>query len=171
MGMDAMTRKVHPILLGLILLFSIIDMCISAWITAKYNANHNNPDSGIRARVRFAVFTSVWSIVITTILLVAFLFMPANGLASVGSQFVLLMITWILWLAVAASITQTLGGALDCTTEEKFVYCGQLNALQGFNWLIWVLLTFIVIWVLIRGIQAARRGEGFGGSMVERDTV
>lgn len=64
-----------------------------------------------------------------------------------------------------------------------FVYCGQLNALEGFAWVIWcvllihvhhffvhvlarLLVTFAILVVLIRGILAARRGDGMRGSLM-----
>lgn len=48
-----------------------------------------------------------------------------------------LLVTWILWLAAAAAFTESVGGSLNCSVQTKFVYCGQLNALEGFAWLIW----------------------------------
>ena len=99
-----------------------------------------------------------------------------------------LFVTWVFWLAAAAALTQSLGGALDCHTQTEFVYCGHLNALSGFAWLIWfvffffslyhcltskltivyrVVLTFVFLFVIIRAIMGARRGEGVAGPMVE----
>ncbi|KAF8816211.1 hypothetical protein BYT27DRAFT_7185025 [Phlegmacium glaucopus] len=165
--MDAAIRKGHPIMFGGIILFSIIEMCIAAWITAKYNANHNFPNSGLRARVRYILFISIWTIVLSSLYLGLFLTMAGSMISSVASHFVFLVVTWIFWLAAAAALTQSVGGALDCSTQTKFIYCGQLNALEGFAWLIWVLLTFMLIFVLIRGVIVARRGEGIAGTMVE----
>lgn len=152
---------------GAIVVFSIIEMCISAWITAKYNANHNFPNSGVRARVRYILFVSIWTILFGSGFLVVFLVATTSALASVASHFFFLTVTWILWLAAAAAITQTLGGALNCHTQSFFVYCGQLSALEGFAWLIWVLLTFMLLFVLIRGITSAKRGDGYAGALVE----
>ena len=45
-----------------------------------------------------------------------------------------LFLRWIIWLAAAASITQTLGGTLNCHAQTYFVYCSQLNALSRFAW-------------------------------------
>ena len=53
-----------------------------------------------------------------------------------------LFVTWVFWLAAAAALTQSLGGALDCHIQTKFVYCGHLNALSGFAWLIWFVFFF-----------------------------
>ena len=58
-----------------------------------------------------------------------------------------LFVTWVFWLAAAAALTQSLGGALDCHTQTEFVYCGHLNALSGFAWLIWFVFFFISVHV------------------------
>lgn len=74
-----------------------------------------------------------------------------------------LAITWVLWLAAAAAITQTLGGSLNCSHETFFIYCGQLNALEGFAWLIW----FVLFLCWFRNILTLHKGTAhtyFGGS-------
>jgi hypothetical protein len=164
--MDASIRKGHPMMFGAIVVFSIIEMCIAAWITAKYNANHNFPNSGLRARVRYILFVSIWTTLLGSVYLGLFLSMAGSMISSVASHFVFLALTWIFWVAAAAALTQSVGGALNCSVQT-IVYCGQLNALEGFAWLIWVLLTFMLILVLIRGIKVARRGDGIAGAMVE----
>jgi hypothetical protein len=140
-------------------------LSIAAWITAKYNKNHNFPTSSARAQVRYLLFMSIWTIVFGTVYLVGFLMAASSIFVSVASHFFLcvlshstchlnrstvffpnhifmrnviysLFLTWILWLAAAAAITQTLGGALNCHVQTYFVYCRQLNALEGFAWLI-----------------------------------
>jgi hypothetical protein len=71
-----------------------------------------------------------------------------------------------MWTAAAASITEMLGGGLNCKAQDAYVYCNQLNALEGFAWLEWLLVTFAIVVVLIRGIVAARRGDGYRGGLV-----
>lgn len=56
---------------------------------------------------------------------------------NINNPFLSLIITWIFWLAAAASITTDLGGTLDCSTQNYFAYCGQLNAMLALSWLIW----------------------------------
>jgi len=165
--MDVALRKGHPITFGAIVVFAIIEMCIAAWITAKYNSHHNFPNSGLRARVRYILFVSVWTILFSSAYLGLFMLYAGNMITSVASHFVFLFLTWILWLAAAAALTQSLGGTLDCKIQFEFVYCGHLNALEGFAWLIWVVLTFMLIFVLVRGIMGARRGEGVAAPMVQ----
>jgi len=157
--MDTFFRKGHPIVLGAIIVFAIIEMCIASWITAKYNAHGNFPNSGLRARVRYILFVSIWTITFGSVYLALFIAMAGSVISSLLSHFVFLFVTWIFWLAAAAALTQSVGGALNCSTQTFFVYCGQLSALEGFAWLIWVVLSFMLLAVVIRGIMAGRRGE------------
>ncbi|KIM47224.1 hypothetical protein M413DRAFT_23459 [Hebeloma cylindrosporum] len=167
-SMNSVVRKGHPVAFGALALFALIELSIAAWITAKYNSKHNSPGSSVTVRVRYILFMSVWTIVFGGLYLVGFIVAGAGSMfTSVASHFFFLFLTWILWLAAAAAITQTLGGALNCHTQTYFVYCGQLNALEGFAWLIVVMVTLMLLFVLIRGIQSARRGDGFAGGLVE----
>jgi len=165
--MDAAMRKGHPIVFGVIVVIAIIEMCISAWITAKYNTLHNFPNSDLQARVRYILFASIWTVLLSSAYLVLFITMAGNVIASVASHFVFLLLTWVFWLAAASALTQSLGGALDCQIQSAFVYCVHLNALEVFAWLIWAILTLMLLIVLLRGIIGARRGEGVAAPMVE----
>jgi hypothetical protein len=148
-------------------LFALIEMCIAAWLTARYNSRHDYPFRAVRTRVRYILFCSVWTIAIGLVYLILF-WVTAVGsvITSVASHFIFLFITFILWLAAAAAITQSLGGGLSCSHQNFWNYCGQLNAVEGFAWLIWILVTFTLIMVIIRGIAAARSGDGYGGGLV-----
>jgi len=164
--MDAAMRKGHPIVFGAIVVISIIEMSISAWITAKYDTLYNFPTFDLQARVRYILFASVWTVLFSSAYLALFITMAGNVIASIASHFVFLLLTWIFWLAAASSLTQSLGGALNCHIQTYF-YCVHLNALEGFAWVIWAVLTLTLLIVLIRGIIGARRGEGVAAPMVE----
>ncbi|KAF9523077.1 hypothetical protein CPB83DRAFT_863418 [Crepidotus variabilis] len=166
MAMDAIVRRGHPVVFGLLVLFAIIELCITAFVTAKYNSHHNYPNRSTRDRVRYLLFLSVWTTVFGAAFLGMFLVFMDNILVSVASHFVFLIITWILWLAAAAAFTSSIGGALNCHTQSFFVYCGQLNAIEGFAWLIWVVITLLLVFVLIRGIISQKRGDGVRGGLV-----
>lgn len=179
-------------------------MCIAAWVTAQYIAKHSAPNSATQDRVRFVLFASVWSITLCTVYIVLFLKAATRKVASVASHVVLsvllslyavpfltlirishsLSITWIFWVAAAASMTTALGGMLNCNTDTFFVYCGHLNAILVFSWIIWfallyhlsaataefchrILVSLTLIGTLLCGIQAAKRGDGFFGSLVD----
>jgi len=167
MGFDSHIRRGHPITFGLIVFFSIIEVAISAWLVAHYNTNHNFTDKSEQDRVRFLLFTSSWTVIFGAAYMGLFLYSPSGSpVTSVLSHGVFLLITWIFWTAGAAAITSTLGGGLNCVTQDTFVYCGQLNALEGFAWVVWILVTFAIIVVIIRGISAQRRGDGPHGHLV-----
>jgi len=167
MNINAATRKGHPIVFGVLIVAAIIELCIAAWMTAKYNTNQNFPNSTFQTRVRYILFASIWTVLLGSIYLTLFIFMAGNVVASIGSHFVFLFLTWIFWLAAATALTQSLGGTLDCNIQDQVVYCGHLNALEGFAWLIWLLLTLMLFFVAIRGIMGARRGDEVTAPMVE----
>ncbi|TFK21644.1 hypothetical protein FA15DRAFT_672402 [Coprinopsis marcescibilis] len=169
-GSDSAVRRAHPILFGSIVLFALIEMCIAAWLTAKYNANHNYPFGSVRTRVRYILFCSIWTVFVGTIFLVLFMVTSAGSIfTSVAAHFIFLLITFILWIAAAASITESLGGGLSCSHQNFFAYCGQLNAVEGFAWLVWILVTAALIMVLIRGIAAAKSGDGVSSGLVSSE--
>jgi hypothetical protein len=70
-----------------------------------------------------------------------------------------------MWTAtVVAVATMFYGGLYNCTTQ--YAYCNELGALEAFAWIEWLLVAFAVIVVLVRGIAAARRGDGLRGGLV-----
>ncbi|KAJ7215312.1 hypothetical protein B0H12DRAFT_1205670 [Mycena haematopus] len=167
MGMDTHVRRGHPITFGLIIFFGIIELALSAWLTSKFNMLHNQRSLTERDRVRFTLFTSTWTILFSGILLVLFWHSTDGSvLTSVLSHLIVLSFSWIMWTAVVSSVTSMLGGGLSCNHQNTYVYCNQLNALEGFAWVEWVLVTFAIIVVIVRGISAARRGDGYRGSLV-----
>ncbi|KDQ62851.1 hypothetical protein JAAARDRAFT_357786 [Jaapia argillacea MUCL 33604] len=166
MSIDSHVRRGHPIVFGLIIFFAIIELAISAWLTSMYNKHSNYFNLGVRDRSRFILFSSIWTIVFSIAYMGMFL-QSATGsvFTSVASHIIFLFLTWVFWLAAASSITAALGGGLNCKLDGV-VYCGQLNAEEGFAWVLFVLTTFALIAVLIRGISAARRGDGYRGQLV-----
>ncbi|KAJ7891349.1 hypothetical protein B0H14DRAFT_3428654 [Mycena olivaceomarginata] len=166
MGMDTHVRRGHPITFGLIILFGVIELALSAWLTSKFNMLHNQRSLSERDRVRFTLFTSTWTIFSLGYWSSSF-GTHRTALCSLVSWLIsYLGFSWIMWTAAAASITEMLGGGLNCKAQDAYVYCNQLNALEGFAWLEWLLVTFAIVVVLIRGIVAARRGDGYRGGLV-----
>ncbi|KAH6910983.1 hypothetical protein BKA70DRAFT_1269088 [Coprinopsis sp. MPI-PUGE-AT-0042] len=170
-GSDSAVRKGHPILFGSIVLFSIIQLCLTAWLTARYNDRHDYPFPAVQTRIRYILFCSVWTAIAGTGFLVMFWVMAGSSImTSVAAHFILCPICHLDFLGRrSASITQTLGGGLSCSQQDIWPYCGQLNAVEGFSWLIWILVTFTLVMVIIRGIAASRAGSGYGSSLVAGD--
>jgi hypothetical protein len=169
MSLNPVFRYGHPIIFTAIILFSIVTLSDAAFLVSKHNSHHNFTNLGERDRVRYILFTSIWTLVTAPVFMVLFLIAPiGHPLTSVATHLIYLFVTWALWSASAAAITATLGGGrgLNCGTQHLFVYCGQLNALEAFSWMIWILLTVAIMLVIVRAIIAGRGGEGYSGSLV-----
>ena len=159
--LQLISRVQNLVTFGDLVIFSLIKLSIATWMTAKYNASHNFPTSSARARVCYTLFILIWTTISGSVYLVGFLVAASSIFTSVASHFFLyvlahhllkflssffsnqilirnitysLFLRWIIWLAAAASITQTLGGTLNCHAQTYFVYCSQLNALSRFAW-------------------------------------
>ncbi|KIM69912.1 hypothetical protein SCLCIDRAFT_12609 [Scleroderma citrinum Foug A] len=165
MAFDNHMQRGYPIVFGLMLLFSAIELAISAWLTARFSARHDYFSTDERDRTHFILFSSIWTVVVSTTYLIFFFALPSTVVSSVLSHIVLLVLTWIFWTAGAASVTSMLGGGLNCS-QTVFAYCSQLNAMEAFAWLIWILVTLLLIVVTIRGILATRRGDGVRGPLL-----
>ncbi|KAI0319940.1 hypothetical protein OF83DRAFT_1107489 [Amylostereum chailletii] len=168
MSIDAHVRRGHPITLGLLTFFGIIELAIAAWLTSRYNSHHNYPFVGIRDRTTFLLFTSAWTVVFSLLFVLLFMHSASTGspLTSVASHFVVFLLTWLFWTAGAASLTAGLGGGLNCSAHGQPAYCNQLNALEAFAWVEWVIVTVFLVIVLLLGIRSLRRGDGYRGQMV-----
>jgi hypothetical protein len=162
-------RRGHPILFGLIIVLAIIEMSIAAFLTERYNTHHNFPSTTLRDRARFLLFTSIWTIVFGAFYMVAYLVGGGAGsiFVSVASHGIFLFVTWVFWLAGAAAVTASLGGGNNCSNINfNLPYCNQLNALMGFAWTEWIIVTFAFVAVFILGVRSVRRGDGYRGQLV-----
>ncbi|TFY80228.1 hypothetical protein EWM64_g3781 [Hericium alpestre] len=166
MPFDTHVRRGHTITFSLLILFGIVELAISAWLVSRYNQHHNASDA-VRSRTAYLLFCSVWTIFFSFIFGLLFLHSASTGslLTSVGAHGLIFALTWIFWTAGAASITAALGGGLNCS-DTGMPYCGQLNALEAFAWIEWVLTTFAIFMLLIVGFRSLRRGDGFRGQLV-----
>ncbi|KAG9313856.1 hypothetical protein JVU11DRAFT_4623 [Chiua virens] len=165
MAFEDWIRQGHPILFGVLIVLSFIELSISAFLAAKFNRHHNYFSIDERDRTSFLLFTSIWTIVLSGLYMTFFFVFPDSVFNSVGSHICFLLVTWIFWTSGAAAITAALGGGLNCS-NTVIVYCGQLNALEAFAWIIWITVTFAIIVAAARGIIAARRGDGLKGPLV-----
>jgi len=164
MAYDSHVRRGHPIIFSLLLIFAIIELSISAWLVARFNQHHNFLDTAVRDRTRYLLFCSVWTVLLSPFFLAMTFVAPGSIFASLASHTIFLFVTWVFWLAGAAAIAEALGGRLNCS--HHFVYCGQLNTLEAFAWMIWVLLTLAFFFVLFMSASALRRGDGARGPLI-----
>ncbi|KAJ3854018.1 hypothetical protein EV368DRAFT_37631 [Lentinula lateritia] len=169
MAFESHIRRGHPIIFSLLALFGIIELALSAWLTARFDRFQDYSDISERDRVRFTLFASIWTVVSSVLFGVLFtVHSEASAVTNIISHVVWSVLSWIIWTAAAAAVTEMLGGGLNCNDVTGFNYCGQLNALEAFAWIEWILTTFAVIVVLICAITAAKRGDGYRGGLVSQ---
>ncbi|KAI0307662.1 hypothetical protein B0F90DRAFT_1807119 [Multifurca ochricompacta] len=144
--------------------FFILQLAISAWLTGRYNSRHNFLSTTERDRVRFLLFCSIWTTFLSPIFPAVLLLGWVKVLSSVAAHVIFMFLSWVFWLSGAAAITDSLGGGLDC--DLGFVYCGQLNALEAFAWIEWVVLTLGFVFVMVIAVRATQQGEGYRGPFV-----
>jgi len=164
MAYDSLLRRSYFIFFGVIVVIAVIELAISAWLTARYASRHNFLSTTERDRVHFLLFCSVWSTVLSPIFPVLLTQELALFVTGIAAHTIFVFISWVFWLSGAAAITASLGGGLDCNFH--FVFCGQLNALEAFAWLEWAVLTVGLIYVLVMAVRAKQRGEGYNEPLV-----
>jgi len=164
MAYDSLLRRAYFIFFGILVIFAVIELSISAWLTARYDSHHNYLSITERDRVRFLLFCSTWTTLLSPIFPVLLLLESAELLTGIAAHVIFLFLSWVFWLSGAAAITESLGGGLDC--HLGFVYCSQLNALEAFAWIEWVVLTVGFIYVLVVAVRVIQRGEGYNAPLV-----
>jgi vacuolar-type H+-ATPase subunit I/STV1 len=76
---------------GLLIFFAIIELAISAWLTARYH-RYGAPSS-LAGRTHFALFTSVWTVVFTFLYGILFWHSAAGSvLTSIASHGILCVV-------------------------------------------------------------------------------
>lgn len=113
MAFDKHVRRGHPIVLSLLVFFGIIELAISAWLTSRFNKFHDNSSSTEKTRVEYTLFASCWTVVTSLFFGLLFFQSPTGALTSILVHIVWLVLSWIIWTAAAAAITQMLGGGMS----------------------------------------------------------
>jgi len=167
MSYSSFLKPGYYIFFVLIIFIAIIELAISAWLTSRYNSRHNFLSTTERDRVRFLLFCSIWTTFLSPIFPVVLSSESLEVLSSVAAHLVFLFLSWVFWLSGAAAITQSLSGGFNCS-HHHFVYCGQLNALEAFAWIEWVLLTFAFVFVIVLAVRAGQRGQGYRDPVVPK---
>ena len=156
---------------GTLIVFCIITLGISGFLVQRFHSLHNYTNLGERDRVRFILFTSAWTLITAVAVWLwhsnFFRVQPGAPRSTTAAsslmagRLVLISIPWVLWIVAARAITDTLGGGrtLNCWEQTTFVYCGHLNALEAFSWMVWVMLTIAILMVVLRTILAIKCGQ------------
>lgn len=163
MAYDTLLRRGYFIFFGVVVVIAIIELSISAWLSARYHDRRNFLTTTERDRVHFLLFCSIWTTFLSPIFPVLLILEWAQFMAGIAAHVIFLFLSWVFWLSGAAAITQSLGGGLNCNLG--FVYCSQLNALEAFAWIEWVVLTLGFVYVMVIAVRANQRGEGYNGAL------
>ncbi|KAJ7508340.1 hypothetical protein B0H11DRAFT_1964433, partial [Mycena galericulata] len=149
------TNAINLVVFGLTIFYGIIEvfsnnalvkLSLAAWLTCFTE----------RDRVRFTLFTSTWTVVFSALFLILFAHSTSGSiLTSVLSHLVFLGLTFLLWTASAAAVTEMLGGGLNCKTQGVLLYSDLMSSR--------IHVTVAIVVVIVRGIGAARRGDGYRG--------
>lgn len=174
MSTEHAVRKAHPIAFGFVILFSFIEFLITTILISNYNSNDSYFSDSLRDRLKFLLFTSIWSLIFTSIYLFGIFKLPTNFLFSLASHAGFLFITWIFWLSGAAALSDTLSG-LSCgdmfLTNARInvgiPYCHSLRAVQAFAWIEWITLSFVLAYIALIGSKAVKTGAGLKSPMRE----
>jgi len=121
MAYDSLLRRSYFIFFGVIVVIAVIELAISAWLTARYASRHNFLSTTERDRVHFLLFCSVWSTVLSPIFPVLLTQELALFVTGIAAHTIFVFISWVFWLSGAAAITASLGGGLDCNFHFVFL--------------------------------------------------
>merc|ERR1712130_895443 len=78
---DSHVRRAHPITFGLIILFSIIELGISAFLVSIFDSS----------RLNFLLFTSIWTLLFAPAFVGLFFRAPGHVASSVGAHWIFLI--------------------------------------------------------------------------------
>jgi hypothetical protein len=67
----------------------VLQLSISAWVTARYNTHHDFLSTSLRDRVRFLLFCSIWTTFLSPLFPVLLLLGGVEVLASVAAHLIL----------------------------------------------------------------------------------
>ncbi|KAG6335671.1 hypothetical protein ID866_3405 [Astraeus odoratus] len=123
-------QQYGPFVYVFLLFSSLAGVADATWLLLQYKFNDNAPNPTLRSGVKFLLFAGCW----TTI----------TSVASIGTQAVWVLVTWVFWVAGAGLLNSSsrLFTTFSC---EGVVYCGQLKALFALSVIEIATLTFGMI--------------------------
>ncbi|KAK8858478.1 hypothetical protein IAR55_002705 [Kwoniella newhampshirensis] len=157
-------QRGHPIFFGLLTLFALIEGCVTSWLVSRYNDHDTYPSHSYRDRLKFLVFVSWWTFVFSAGYIAAFLLAYESFFSTIASHLGWIALTWILWLAGAASFTAANGGGHSCS-NSSLIYCNQLEATEAFAWIEWILITLMFGATAAIAFMSVRRGDRLTGPL------
>ncbi|THU80724.1 hypothetical protein K435DRAFT_596761, partial [Dendrothele bispora CBS 962.96] len=116
-----------------LVLSALVEVAFSTWLLLQYRFHHNFPNVEFRTGTRMTLFSACWTVV--TGGAYSFLFIhptwSKTPIASVGSQSIWVVITWVLWIISAGLLNRSLPSLFIQGVCTTIVYCGQIRSLFG----------------------------------------
>ncbi|KAF9790453.1 hypothetical protein BJ322DRAFT_390660 [Thelephora terrestris] len=144
-------QRSAPFVYLLLVLTSLIEISISAWILVQYSYNLNYPSEAAKTGIEFILFSGCWTMLVVGSYLLLFLHprLSKSPVASVGVQGLWICLTWILWIVAAAYLNAVLP-FVTVYSECTLVYCGQLKALFAISvvqTVFFAFAMFVILWL------------------------
>jgi hypothetical protein len=155
-------QQYGPLLYIFLLFISLAEVADATWLLLQYKYNNNAPDSTTRTGVRFLLFAGCWTTVTSGTYTLFFLdpLWSRRPIASIGTQAVWVLVTWVFWVAGTGVLNKSLPSLFMNDSCEGIVYCGQLQALFAISVLEILTLTFgmiVMTWLVWRSARYVRQ--------------
>lgn len=146
---DRISRVGLPIVYFFLSLLALVEVGISGYLVGRGDANGAFGNS-IKSVVRFALFTSLWTLVFGTIIGVGTL-RRMKFINTGFVHFIYLIITFIFWLSVGAALQNYIGGT-------GYPHKTTLRACEWIGWIQAILTALVAIPLVLLGVAHAKGG-------------
>ncbi|KAG2118513.1 hypothetical protein BD769DRAFT_1482232 [Suillus cothurnatus] len=140
--------------------FILIPCCLvvadATWLLLQFRFNNNAPDPITRSGVRFLLFSACWTTVTSGTYTLFFLdpLWSRHPIASIGTQAIWVLVTWVFWVAGAGLFNKSLPRLFMSGSCDGVVYCGQLQMLFGYLTLTFGML--VITWLVWQSARSLR---------------
>ncbi|KAJ8586997.1 hypothetical protein M405DRAFT_822404 [Rhizopogon salebrosus TDB-379] len=157
----ARVQQYGPLVYIFLLAVSLAEAADAIWLLLQYRFNNNAPDSVTRSGVRFLLFSACWTTVTSGTYTLFFLdpLWSRHPIASIGTQAVWVLVTWVFWVAGAGLFNNSFPRLFMHGSCDGVVYCGQLQALFALAVTQILTLTFgmfVITWLVWQSARSIR---------------
>ncbi|KAG1863465.1 hypothetical protein C8R48DRAFT_708526 [Suillus tomentosus] len=157
----ARVQQYGPLVYVFLLAVSLAEVADATWLLLQFRFNNNAPDPITRSGVRFLLFSACWTTVTSGTYTLFFLdpLWSRRPIASIGTQAVWVLVTWIFWVAGAGLFNKSFPRLFMSGSCDGVVYCGQLQVLFALAVVQILTLTFgmlVITWLVWQSARSIR---------------
>ncbi|OAX41484.1 hypothetical protein K503DRAFT_685322 [Rhizopogon vinicolor AM-OR11-026] len=106
----ARVQQYGPLVYVFLLAVGLAEVADATWLLLQYRFNNNAPDTITYSGVRFLLYVSCWTTVTSGTYTLFFLdpLWSRHPIASIGTQAIWVLVTWVLWVAGAGLFNKSL---------------------------------------------------------------